>query len=479
MYSGPHIKRDGLVFGYDTGQFSESNPNFDKFKPHKNRGRGAGRFFKGKPITNFIAYQNAVAQSSYTAYSATSSGTWNAKHPNAIRAYNAQGNDITGYVNTGVTDYTNTYHAHWQFDEILKKPVTVMDCFDSNWKAKSFDCNTSAWSTYGMTTGSKYVISWLQWTTNTSKALSVGVYAKNTSGTRNFYDGRSSSSDTTVLNTKKRKWQRVYKVYTISSSHDVTQDYQRIYMYGHSNGPNSNGVTVKIADVQLELNTDHPSAFLNSTSSDSKTSRSSTESILDLAKTTNIDVSNVSFDSNGLPTFDGTDDLIAVNPGTFPSSWSQPFTVEAIVYIPSSATWYNQGSGLGIVGRGSYNGSWGLMRGGGNNTVYFWMRTGGNTFNPGGTIGRDKYYHILGTWNGSNQAIFYINGNQNSQETSSNVGTTVDNTGNVVIGGNIAFGGSNGGYGEGTYPVIKLYNRALSPQEVKQNFKAYKTRFDI
>jgi len=262
MYTGPNIERDGLVFGYDTGQFSESNPNFDKFKPHKNEGRGAVRFFKGRPITNFIAYQNAVAQSSYTSYSATSSGTWNAKHPNAIRAYNAQGTDITGYVNTGVGDWTNTYHAHWQFDRILKKPVVVMDCFDSNWKAKSFDCNTAAWSTYGMTTGSKYVISWLQWTSNTNKYLSAGVYSKNTSGTRNFYDGRSGN-EASVKNTKPFTWQRVYKVYTVASTHDVTQDYQRIYMYGHY-GTNGVGVTVKIADVQLELNTDHPSSFLDS-----------------------------------------------------------------------------------------------------------------------------------------------------------------------------------------------------------------------
>ncbi len=116
---GPNIERDGLVFGYDTMEVASTNPSFNNFLPYKNQGKG-GRFFKGKPTTNFIAYQNAVAQSSYTTYSATSSGTWNAKHPNAIRAYNAEGTQITGYVNTGVTDYTNTYHAHWQFDKILK-----------------------------------------------------------------------------------------------------------------------------------------------------------------------------------------------------------------------------------------------------------------------------------------------------------------------------------------------------------------------
>ena len=469
MYSGPHIKKDGLVFGYDTGQFSESNPNFDKFKPHKNEGRGAGRFFKGKPITNFIAYQNAVAQSSYTTYSATSSGTWNAKHPNAIRAYNAQGTQITGYVNTGVTDYTNTYHAHWQFDKILKKPVTVMDCFDSNWKAKSFDCNTSAWSTYGMTTGSKYVISWLQWTTNTSKALSVGVYAKNTSGTRNFYDGRSNSSDTTVLNTKPRKWQRVYKVYTVSSSHDVTQDYQRIYMYGHSNGPNSNGVTVKIADVQLELNTDHPSAFLNNISSDSKTSRSSTESIIDLTKRKDVDVSNVSFDSNGLPTFDGTDDGIQISTATNLSSYSA-LTYEGVVKgagIGAYDRWFSGTSGTSVHYPDLAIDSSGLLRYLHSSFSTPWVSTGVS-------IVTNKYNHIVFTFQNNGNTELFLNGS--SVYTASHNSGTFPSVSRFMIGSRYD---RNGEAIVGQIPVMKIYSRALSPQEVNQNFRAYKNRFGL
>ena len=208
-------------------------------------------------------------------------------------------------------------------------------------------------------------------------------------------------------------------------------------------------------------------------------SRSSTQSLVDLNTTANIDVSNVSFDSTGQPTFDGTDDTITFNPGTFPTSWQQPFSVEAVVYIPSGATWYNQGSGTGIIGRGSYTGSWGLLRGSTDNSVYFYIRTGSNTFNPGGTIGRDKFYHIVGTWDGTSQAIFYINGSQNSQETSTSVGTTVDNTGDIKVGGNVAFGGNNGGYGEGTFPVVKLYSKKLTATEIQQNYNAYKNRFNI
>ena len=47
--------------------------------------------------------------------------------------------------------------------------------------------------------------------------------------------------------------------------------------------------------------------------------RSNTDSLIDLTKSTDIDVSNVSFDSTGQPTFDGTDDVITTSfPATSP-----------------------------------------------------------------------------------------------------------------------------------------------------------------
>ena len=125
MYTGPHLIKDNLTFGYDTGYVVADNIT-------------STRFYKGAPTENYIHGQNAVAQDSYTTYSATSAGSWNTKHPNAIRAYNAGGGDITGYINTGVGDWQNTYHAHWQYDPILKKPVVVMNDFDGQWKAKSY-----------------------------------------------------------------------------------------------------------------------------------------------------------------------------------------------------------------------------------------------------------------------------------------------------------------------------------------------------
>lgn len=259
---------------------------------------------------------------------------------------------------------------------------------------------------------------------------------------------------------RRNRWVRLYTTVTNSANN-----------YGNiANAYRTNGIAYFTA-TQYELGSVMTPFAGNA--------RGTTNSLIDLKRSVDINTSNLSFNSDGVPTFDGTDDIIGVNPGTFPSSWTQPFSIEVILYVPSGATWYNQGSGTAIIGRGSYTGSWGLLRGGSDNSVYFWMRTGGNTFNPGGYITRDKYYHVVGTWDGTSQAIFYINGKQVSQETNTNVGTTVDNTGNINIGGNIAFGGSNGGYGEGTYPVVKIYSSKLSPTEVALNYRSYRRRFNL
>ena len=402
MYSGPHIKRDGLVFGYDTGR----NPSSDF--DHKVYSR---RHFKGKPVTNKVNYGSDF--SSWT--TARNSGSYPT---------------IDSKVAKGPFKGTKADRLSLPSDGSYPRIY------------QSFTPTTTSTHTFSV---------WLKGET-AGQGCFVGCF-------RNSPWALPSSTNFSITT----EWQH----YTFAvNPADITS--HQIYIGSHNN---HGGKVFLMYGAQLEVGT-VASPF-------NVSSRSSTQSLIDLTKTTNIDVSNVSFDSDGLPTFDGTDDIITFNPGTFPSSWSQPFSVEAIVYIPSSAIWYKQGSGTGIIGRGSYTGSWGLFRGGTDNSVYFYLRTGGTTFNPGGIIGRDSYYHIVGTWDGISQAIFYINGSQNSQETSTNVGTTVGNTGDIRVGGNVAFGGSNGGYGEGTYPVIKIYNRALSAQEIKQNFKAYKNRFNL
>ena len=171
-HAGPDIVENGLVFCYDMNNTQKS--------------------WRGKPTTNFAYFQNARTDSSYSSHSATSSGTWNAKHPDAIKVYNDSGSEISEYSNTGVADWTNTYHAIWTLDPILQRPVVTMRDFDGNWKAKSFGLGQTMTS-MGLTTGNTYTISWLQWTDDIAKSINAGLYGPDTSGSYNFHDGLSNS----------------------------------------------------------------------------------------------------------------------------------------------------------------------------------------------------------------------------------------------------------------------------------------------
>lgn len=83
----------------------------------------------------------------------------------------------------------------------------------------------------------------------------------------------------------------------------------------------------------------------------------------------------------------------------------------------------------------------------------------------------DSWWHILATYDGSNNRI-YLNGQLKS--TGANI------SGNIANGQNLSimFPTASGlVYGKGTIGEIKIYNRALSAQEIQQNYNATKGRF--
>ena len=430
---GPKIVTDGLVFGYDTNYGVADNDT-------------TTRFYTGAPTINYVHGQNAVAQDSYTAYSATSSGTWDAKHPNAIRAYNAQGGDITGYVNTGVTDWTNTYHAVWELDPILKKPVVVMNDVSGQWKAKSYGTGLGTWTSQGKGHGDTYTISWLQWVDNLSKNAKAGLYTKNTSGGNGFHDGQANSASS--YNTETHTWQRVYQTYTTSSVRDLNNSQATVYMYGQYNVR----ATLKIADVQFTWGS-IPVPFSEGYE------RAATASLIDLKETNDIDISNVSFDSTGQPTFDGSDDEIDI---TFPTLSSDFGSIEVVVARKDTTT---NSFIFGAVG-GSTN--------------RYYLRHAGTTSydacrgNPlanasFGVMTQDKLYHLVMTWD-INTVYAYTNGVFSASSSYTNPGTD-------ITGGNVGKGAGN--HVMADLPVFKVYGKTLSATEIKQNYNAYKKRFDL
>ena len=202
-----------------------------------------------EPTYNWFYKQNPRIDSSYASYVATTSGAWQANHPNAIRVYNDEGSEITGYVNSGVTDWTNTYHAVWEYDYQLRMPVVVQNDVDGNWKAKSWGLGQTM-SSMGLSAGMEYTISWLQWTNNISKRLRVGLYGLNSDGSNGFHDGQLYPANTTPYT-----WERVSATFTVSSAWNFSAGL-KCYMYGHYD----TRAIIKIADVQMEIK-DHTTEF--------------------------------------------------------------------------------------------------------------------------------------------------------------------------------------------------------------------------
>ena len=424
-----------LIFAYDTGDTRNS--------------------YKGRPTENYIHHQNALPQSSYSNWSATSAGAWNTNHPDSIRAYNSNGGEISGYYNSGVTDAANTHHAHWQYDNILKKPVVVMNDVDGQWKAKSFGTGMGSWTSYGKGFGATYTISWLQWVDNLSKYMSAGLYRRTPENNNNFHDGRS-----TTYNTQVGTWQRVYHTFTTSTVVDLDSTYLSIYMYGHY----GTRATIKVADVQFNWG-DHPHQFVNGT-------RSVTEGLKDLTGNVSLNLSNVSFNSIAHPTWDGTDDYISMTGFTQPSDPNN-FSVEAIVKLNS----HNSGTNIGSVIVNNYSSlkGWIFYLDGPDSRLGLRHHNDGNaggySIEYGTGINLNQWYHIAATDDGTTVRL-YING---LQVTSGSSATSVNYTGQPLIG---QFGGGNA-VTDGDIPVTKIYNRALTAGEVKTNYNNYKGRFNI
>ena len=190
--------------------------------------------------------------------------------------------------------------------------------------------------------------------------------------------------------------------------------------------------------------------------------RSSTQSLIDLTKTTNIDVSNISFDSTGQPTFDGTDDYIDL-----PNSLG--YTDEVSVFAIFKSNGIPPGNYHIICGGSQLEMSIptsGALRTGVIASTRF-------VSNAGSGLTDGNYHHIGFTYS-NNLKRAYINGQQVGTQTTT--GTLVNSFSNRRIG---RFGSSGVYYLNGNLPVLKVYNRALSAQEIQQNYNAYKSRFNI
>lgn len=257
------------------------------------------------------------------------------------------------------------------------------------------------------------------------------------------------------------------------------------YLYG-------DGQVGWLSGFQVE-NKSHATQYLPSNGA--ATTRSVTQGLKDLTAVNTINLSTVSFDSNAQMVFDGTDDTIDTGiPLTSLPALSN-FSIECMVKINSFPTaappnFYNSTTKAGIlIGAAYYSGTalyWYGNSSGTACTVYAYIR-GADAYRLAGefslTPGRYHHLVLVNNHSGGNFRL-YANGTLNG---SANGPTQEYNSGLAPSAGNIGIVKAQvDGGGESVYsllpceiPVAKIYNRALTANEVLQNFKKYQTRFGI
>lgn len=190
-------------------------------------------------------------------------------------------------------------------------------------------------------------------------------------------------------------------------------------------------------------------------------------------------VSPPTYNSGGYFTFDRVNAQTYRTSALALTSWTEPWTIEVWMYVPSSATWSNGTNQSHFISRGQTTGSWGIIRGITDNQIRASIRTDAGAYQTGGSITRDAWYNVLGTWDGISTLSTYINGVLADSATATTL-TGVPDTTDLLIGGSTtAWTGSPGIYYEGDIAIITMYNRALSAAEVNNNFEALRTRFSI
>jgi hypothetical protein len=193
--------------------------------------------------------------------------------------------------------------------------------------------------------------------------------------------------------------------------------------------------------------------------------RSNTQALFDLTNRSTITASSLTYSSDNSFSFDGIDDTVTANLTGIPNFSALTVNVWFYSNVNTSTCLINNLPFiLHFRGAGFYLRS----SDGVNDSGYLAWQTlpSGNVWNM-----------LTATWNGTTMKL-YLNGNKQSNELSYSGGTTglLRANENVTVGGyfNVSQPWTNGKIGQAA-----IYNRALSENEVSQNFNALRGRYGI
>jgi len=360
----------------------------------------ATRFYPGEPTTNSTIL---------TGYG------WNGDGSNQ------------SFANKGATTITDNSLKYNGYDTVLWTPGSSLNCYLNGSSDLNLNDNSTIW------TFSCYVKR-----DDGAAITSLSVYM--------YYPNGDGSASGTIVDCG-NGWYRVSRTRTGTSDN--------IGLAGFTGF--SSGHKYYLSGVMLTKN-NHTVPYINVQSS-----RSSTQSLIDLKRTKDTDVSNISFDSTGQPDFDGSNEYI--NLGNYDAlKLGFDFSLEFVVK-PEQDKWmyfFHKGYGANNAlawGRHSSGDDW----------FFSTYISGGYQNTYMGTATLNKYCHLVATYDGANLRL-YENGILKA--TSAKTHQMMDTNTSAGIGGPDR-------YWNGKIPVAKVYSKVLTTEEVQQNYNAYKNRFDI
>jgi hypothetical protein len=254
----------------------------------------------------------------------------------------------------------------------------------------------------------------------------------------------------------KGQWNRVSTTFTAT-----TQDYFYVTLQYSNGQPVS---TYYLANLQIEQKS-NPTQFINGT-------RSATQGLLPLIGNSTINLTNVSFDSNGQIVFDGTNDYINIGVGTGINQFSGDFTVSLWAMRTAGG---NYGNLIGDYYTNSIQttGEWQIMMGPSSELNLYKVGPGYVISNIASGFSNNTWINVVVTRSG-NLVTMYANSNR--------IATGTDSTSYGTVTGNLNIGIDGNNSSEpfpGRIDKVKIYNRALTAQEVRQNYQQNKTRFNL
>lgn len=403
---GANIAVDGLVFGYDTG-YPLVSGNSDTYK-----------FNKGEPTENLVGNPTFIGTSG-TQTQGVTPANWifsGEPGPNGFLFYDSGSSPIPlKFQNEGsvitINSGSQNRRIYFRRTDLLPNTTYTISCW--MYFSGSF---TNSWSKFQYD--------------STGSSLGIGYF----DSFSNYASANGHSLEEWFL------WEG-----TLTTEPTTAQCYWGPVI---SDGPKN---LVGLQRMKVEVK-DHRTPFVNGT-------RSVSGSLIDLTRTTDIDLSNVSFDSNAQMTFDGTDDIVNIN---FPTLSSDSGSIEVVVSR-----------------EGTTSNSFVFAKVGDSTNRYYLRQPSSDTLdavrgNPlsyasFGTLTLGKYYHLVMTWD-SSTVYAYKNGVLQNTNSYTNPNTDIsdaqigDGPGN-----NIAM----------KLPILKIHNKTLSAQEILQNYNAVKERFSL